>query len=161
MCIETVGRFHIAEFTAHGWSQAPTSLGRILACLRDARTLPPKAPHSSSEWPPGVSSPPVVPPGGEANLPTTSKSTEGLPETPAFLPHFLHSIPQPILFPLPSSPFLVSLHEHISISRNNRPGTTAHLPRPQLRRFPPLAISPTRWRPSPPPTTLSTRRRSI
>ncbi len=40
----------------------PTSLGRVLACLAGARTLPPKAPHSSSEWPPGVSSPPVVPP---------------------------------------------------------------------------------------------------
>ena len=63
---------------------------------------------------------------GEANLPTTSKSTEGLPQTPAFLPSFLNSISQPILLSLPSNYFLVFLHEAIPISRNNRPAP-AHL----------------------------------
>ncbi len=81
--IETVGRFHITELS--GWSPSP-ELAQILACLR-ARTLPPKAPHSSSEWPPGESVRRLLSrQRGEAKLPTNIKVDQGCQKSSLFPP---------------------------------------------------------------------------
>jgi hypothetical protein len=123
-------------------------------CLR---TLPPKAPQSSSEWPPGAPParrcPSTTNPDRElANRQPNHGRLPDLKPSSSLQNHF------------PNHPFLIKSLPRSRSARlpylSPRNPRTAHLPPTHYRRFPQLAIRPTRWRPSPTPITPSTRRRS-
>lgn len=161
--IETVGRFHSVErFVGCGrlkaWAQK-------WMCL-SARTLPPKAPQSSSEWPPEVSSPLLS--FQEANFPTATSrfkkaATQRTQEAFLFFPHQNRSISQTLSFSPIEIPSLgcrvrVSFpasHLHSALSAC---AASPHVTK--LRFHQPLPIRQTRWLPSRLPITMSTRRRS-
>lgn len=131
-----------------------SKLGPALKVPERARTLPPKSPQSSSEWPPTVSSP----------LLSCQRPTYRPHQSPRKAARPQAFLPPSKTFSLPPFSFIKSIFPLVARGHLFSPQHPHCAPNfyPKLRRFPQRAIKqPTRWLPSLLPTTMTTRRRSI